>query len=62
VAGFSTVQDKVPAELRRHAQFAGEGKVNEVGEWRFRFRAPEDSNRIITVHVFLFNLYPMRAG
>lgn len=60
ISGFSAIQEKVPAELRAHTQFAGDVKLDQAGEWRFTFRAPDDANRLITIHVFLFNLYVAR--
>jgi hypothetical protein len=53
---FSALQAKLPEELKKHSGFLSDARAFDVGEWRFRFRASDDPNRIVAVHVFLFNL------
>ncbi len=57
VASFSALQAKLPAELKAHAGFVADLPCAEAGEWRVRIRASDDADRIITVHVFFFNLF-----
>jgi hypothetical protein len=57
VSGFSAIRNKVPEILTKHPNFVSQGQVDQLGEWRFRFKSPEDAQRLIIVHVFLFNLY-----
>lgn len=62
VASFSALQSKLPGELKAHCGFIADLASAEAGEWRVRIRASDDPDRIITVHVFLFNLHvPQRA-
>lgn len=60
VAGFAGVQAKVPEVLASHPNQLRRAEFRESGEWRFVFRAAEDVDRQVTVHVFLFNLYITR--
>jgi hypothetical protein len=66
VAGFSGIQETIPAALKSHKGFLREKQspVNQAGEWRYVFKSTEDEAREVTVHVFAFNLYvaPDRAG
>lgn len=57
VAGFSELQKKLPEAIKGHTGFLGEIRPGQAGEWRFRFKAEDDDNRHIILHVFLFNLY-----
>lgn len=57
VAGFSGIQQKVPETLAAHSSHIVQVKVDHQGEWRFRFTSSSDSDRQVTVHVFLFNLF-----
>lgn len=54
---FSGIQTKLPGVLSDHPKFLSKINVTEVGEWRFKFRSADDPDRLVTVHVFLFNLY-----
>jgi len=55
---FSEVLEKAPAALRELAGlFHGEIAQSEPGEWQLTFKAPGDENRIITVHLMIYNLY-----
>lgn len=57
VAGFTQLLEKLPEALCTHPFFIKDLGQQGDGEWRFVFRSEEDENRLITVHVFLFNLY-----
>lgn len=57
VAEFAGIQTKLPDVLSGHPQSLSKISVAEVGEWRFKLRSADDPDRIVTVHVFLFNLY-----
>lgn len=61
IAGFSQIQDKVPETLMAHPNFITEIKSQQAGEWRFQFKSADDPDRIVTVHVFLFNLFTSDA-
>lgn len=61
VAEFAGIQTKLPDVLSGHAQSLSKISVAEVGEWRFKLRSTDDPDRIVTVHVFLFNLYVARS-
>jgi hypothetical protein len=60
VSGFAAIQAKVPTILAKHSNQAGSVSTAQAGEWRYRFRSADDPGRLITVHVFLFNLYVPR--
>lgn len=57
VAGFSDIQKKLPEAIKAHEGFVSELRSEHAGEWRFNFKADDDDQRHITLHVFLFNLY-----
>ena len=57
VAGFSSIQGKVPEVLREHPKYVREVNSDQAGEWRFVCHSAEDDQRLVTVHVFLFNLF-----
>jgi hypothetical protein len=57
VAAFSQIQEKVPEILKQHTNFIREENAKNSGEWRMAFRSQEDPDRVIIVHIFLFNLY-----
>lgn len=57
VAGFTQLLEKLPEALCTHPFFIDDLGQQGDGEWRFVFRSEEDENRLITVHVFLFNIY-----
>lgn len=56
VKGFTDVQASAVESLRGHPLFDSDAGGAPPGEWRFRFRQKDDEKRIVTVHVFLFNL------
>ena len=60
VAGFAGIQEKLLPTLCEHPNCIRPIETNQPGEWRFCFRAADDPDRHITVHVFLFNLYVPR--
>ncbi len=57
IAGFLSIQKKLPDILKSHAKFVSDLNADQPGEWRLRFRSADDEDRLITIHVFLFNLY-----
>ncbi|OFW26869.1 MAG: hypothetical protein A3H27_01150 [Acidobacteria bacterium RIFCSPLOWO2_02_FULL_59_13] len=56
-AKFSELLDKVPQTLQSHPLFLKSLSNPVAGEWRCLFRSKEDEARLLTVHVFAFNLY-----
>lgn len=62
VAGFKQIQEKIPEVLQHLPNFAREEKTENSGEWRMVFRSSEDAERLITVHIFLFNLFVSKEG
>lgn len=57
VAGFSSIQQKVPSIFESHPNYIRCTDSGKTGEWRYVFKSKDDADRQITVHVFLFNLY-----
>lgn len=57
VAGFAEVQAKLSELVKSHPRFVSALSPGRAGEWRFRFKSKDDDGRIVTVHVFLFNLF-----
>lgn len=58
---FSEILDKAPASLRDCQNiFKGEVAQAEPGEWRMKFKSPDDGDRIVTVHLMVYNLYTTR--
>jgi hypothetical protein len=57
VKGFTDIQIAAADALRKHPLFVSDVGGAPPGEWRFRFRQKDDEKRLVTVHVFLFNLY-----
>lgn len=57
VAGFTQVQGKIREILQQIPNFIQEQGVHNSNEWRVTLRSLEDPDRMVTVHVFLFNLY-----
>lgn len=53
---FSGIQNTLPSELRKHPNFVREDAHVPTGEWRFIFRSLNDTSRLMTVHVFLFDV------
>jgi hypothetical protein len=57
VSGFSKIQERLPEILKAHPNCISESKTSELGEWHFNFRAEDDEDRRIKLHIYLFNLY-----
>lgn len=57
VAGFKSIQEKVPEILKTHLNFISIEILNSGGECRLQLRSEDDTERFIEVHVFIFNLY-----
>lgn len=62
VAGFSTLLEKIPEGLENHDLFVKKEPLNKDGEWKYVFKSDEDSNRLIKIHVFAFNIYVPSIG
>ena len=60
IAGFAKLQEKINGILHQHVKFVHNLTIQESGEWRMVFRSSEDPDRMVTVHVFLFDLYTRR--
>ncbi len=56
-AKFSEILDKVPETMKNHKKFLKVIDEGYPGDWRYSVKSPDDEDRRITVHVFLFNLY-----
>ncbi len=56
-ARFTDLRQKAEEALTSHDQFVERIEQKQAGEWRGRFCSREDSERRVTVHVFLFNLH-----
>ena len=56
-AKFSELLEKVPESAKSHPLFLKPMGDRPAGEWRYLFRSKEDEARLVTVHVFAFNLY-----
>lgn len=61
VAGFQQIQEKIPEVLKHLPNFVREEKTQNPGEWRVVYRSLEDSERLVIIHVFLFNLYVLKS-
>ncbi len=57
VAGFTQLQGKMPRILESYSNFIRRVGANNTGEWRTVYRSSDDPDRLVTVHVFLFNLF-----
>jgi len=57
VAGFKQIQDKVLEIIQEHPNCVNAERLPSGSEWKLVLRSEEDINRLITVRVFLFNLY-----
>lgn len=56
-AKFSELLEKLPDALKRQPLFLKHIGDGSAGEWRCLFRSEEDEARLVTVHIFAFNLY-----
>jgi hypothetical protein len=57
VAWFMKIQEKIPEVLKQHPNFVRDEKAQDSGEWHMTFRSSDDPDRLVTIHVFLFNLF-----
>lgn len=57
VAGFRDLQVKMSGLLEGHSRFHSRVAASHEGEWRIRLKSQNDDENIVTVHVFLFDLY-----
>lgn len=57
VARFTQLQQKMQKILESHPNFIRSTAANKSGEWRVVYRSSDDPDRMVTVHVFLFNLF-----
>ena len=57
VAGFTQLQQKMRKILESHSNFIRSVGASNTGEWRAVYRFSDDSDRLVTIHVFLFNLF-----
>jgi hypothetical protein len=57
VAGFVQLQQKMQKILESQKYFIRSAGAYNTGEWRAVYRSIDDPDRLITVHVFLFNLF-----
>lgn len=60
VAGFAQLQEKMPKILESHPSFIRSAATHFPYEWRKVFRSSDDPDRMVTIHVFLFNLFVSR--
>jgi hypothetical protein len=56
-AKFSELLEKLPESLKSHPLFLKPMGDKSAGEWRYVFRSKEDEARLVTVHIFAFNVY-----
>ncbi len=56
-AKFSDIQAKLPGIIAEHPNMVRPVELNEHSEWRYIFKAEDDGERQVTIHVFLFNIY-----
>lgn len=56
-ARFTELQTKLPEAMTSHRLSINEVSGQQAGEWRFQMRSVEDEDRMVTIHVFLFDLY-----
>ncbi|HDY67119.1 MAG TPA: hypothetical protein ENH85_04925 [Candidatus Scalindua sp.] len=61
-AKFSDIQAKLPGIIAEHTNMIRHVESNEHGEWRYIFKAGDDEERQVTIHVFLFNIYAKQDG
>lgn len=57
VAGFTQLQQKMRKILESHSNFIRSAGASNTGEWRAVYRSPDDPDRLVTIHVYLFNLF-----
>ena len=57
VTGFAQLQQKMQKILESQKHFIRSAGAYNTGEWRAVYRSIDDPDRLVTVHVFLFNLF-----
>jgi len=62
VAGFQKIQEKIPGILRNHPNCLSVEAVQGGTEWKMVLRSQEDPDRLVTVQVFLFNLFVAKSS
>lgn len=53
---FMKIQSGISEIFKEHEKYLSV-IPSEAGEWRFRFKSLDDDDRIVIIHVFLFNLF-----
>ncbi len=53
---FMKIQSGISEIFKKHEKYLSI-IPSEAGEWRFRFKSLNDDDRIVIIHVFLFNLF-----
>ena len=56
-ANFSGIRGALPLALKDHPNYLRVEQNRQDGEWRFIFESLKDPNRLMTVHVFLFDVF-----
>jgi len=56
-ARFTAVLAAIPTALSKHGNVVSPVDESQQGEWRYVMRSNEDPDRLVTVHIFAFNLY-----
>jgi len=62
VAGFQKIQEKIPGILRNHPNCLSVEAVQGGTEWKMVLRSQEDLDRLVTVQVFIFNLFVAKSS
>ncbi len=60
VKGFTDLLTKMEKELLGYPTYVKRLSIKEKGEWRIIYCAKDDPKRLITVHVFFFDILPSR--
>lgn len=55
--GFSKIQEKIEPLVSSHQNFVRMESGVNAGEWRFVVKSDTDEDRLLTIHVFCFDLY-----
>lgn len=56
VQGFSKLQEQIPNIFRARDDYVREEGQRLDGEWRFVLQKPDDKDRHITIHIFMFDV------
>jgi len=57
IAGFSSIQQKIPIIFKNHVNYFDKIRSKHAGEWRYILKSKDDTNQHVIIHVFLFNLH-----